>query len=253
MQNPAYFQHDFSFGTGLDLNLDHNRDWSYFDQRQGSMDSERSLSNPYATVQPQTTPLAWASNMVHQGPTSAYAQQPTSFPRSYSSNWPLQSWGQADQSYTPGEETSPGLLPIQRPTDDPNINMQSSGQSEVNDTGKELVGMGLYDLPDSSQSFLLTGAQSSTGKGLKLEETFQPPEADEDDEDDNMSSDEESPDEPPNAQDQQWSVQTGNQLMPDLSGQSFFFDDDETYTNEWWYPPLKQSAVQGTNFGYGWL
>lgn len=249
MQKPAYFQHDFSFGTGSDLNLSNNQDWGYFDQRQGSMGSEQSLSNPYTTVQSQT----WTSDMAQQAPTYVYAQQPTSFPRTYSSDWPLHSWTQPDQSYTPGEEASPNLLPIQRPIDDTNIIMQSPGHSEGNDTGKELVGMGLYDLPDSSQSFLLTGAQPSTGKGLKLEETFQPPEADEDDEDDNVSSDDESPDEPPAAQDQPWAVQTGNQLMPDLSGQSFFFDDDETYTNEWWYPPLKQSAVQGTNFGYGWL
>ena len=115
--------------------------------------------------------------------------------------------------------------------------------------------MGLYDPPDISQSLLLTGTQPSTGKGLKLEETFQPLEAEEDDEDDITSSDDEGPDEPPIAQDQQWSMQTSNQPVPDLSGQSFFLDENETYeyTNEWWYPPLKQSAVQGTTFGYEWL
>lgn len=70
---------------------------------------------------------------------------------------------------------------------------------ESEDEGEILVGMGLYDAPDkyeadpglnnyrSSLSSLLGGGaprlRDSPGKGLKLEETWQPPESDDEEED----------------------------------------------------------------------
>ncbi|CAI4210229.1 unnamed protein product [Parascedosporium putredinis] len=71
---------------------------------------------------------------------------------------------------------------------------------ESEDEGEILVGMGLYDAPEkceadpglnnyrSTLSSLLGGGapklNESPGKGLKLEETWQPPETDDEDEDD---------------------------------------------------------------------
>lgn len=76
---------------------------------------------------------------------------------------------------------------------------------ESEDEGEILVGMGLYDAPDkyeadpglnnyrSSLSSLLGGApklQDSPGKGLKLEETWQPPESDDEEDEDEEEDDE---------------------------------------------------------------
>ncbi|KAL9579186.1 MAG: hypothetical protein Q9212_005254 [Teloschistes hypoglaucus] len=104
---------------------------------------------------------------------------------------------------------------------------------------KELVGMGLYDGPGRRElsslnsspdhiSHLLTEPQ---GKGLKLEETWQPPDEDGDEgEEDGYSTDE--------AEDDLPSVPAANEgpptLVPtygDLSNQSFFFDGDDAYPN----------------------
>lgn len=73
---------------------------------------------------------------------------------------------------------------------------------ESEDEGEVLVGMGLYDAPEkceadpglnnyrSTLSSLLGGGapklNESPGKGLKLEETWQPPETDDEDEDDEV-------------------------------------------------------------------
>lgn len=119
--------------------------------------------------------------------------------------------------------------------------------------------MGLYDPPDNPTS-LLAGGFGGTGKGLKLEETWQPP-ADADDDDDepedggnDASSDEEEDEEPPPADDRQWPLPNGGLLPTDMSGQSFFFDgDDETCSDEWWYQQLKYPTATNTGYGYGWL
>jgi hypothetical protein len=71
--------------------------------------------------------------------------------------------------------------------------------------GEILVGMGLYDVPDkydedvglnnyrTTLSSLLGGSrgQESPGKGLKLEETWEPPESEEEDDDDDDDDEEE--------------------------------------------------------------
>lgn len=181
-----------------------------------------------------------------------------------SQNEPV-SWYLQDLSHMVQAQLQPppysDFLPIQYPpalqqpasepdTQDHSLNRQKS---------KELIGMGLYDPPDNSTS-LLAGGLLSTGKGLKLEETWQPP-ADDDDEDDepeeagnDASSDEEDEEEPPPADDQQWPLPSGGLLPTNMSGQSFFFDDDdETCTNEWWYQQLKYPTVTEGGYGYGWL
>lgn len=100
--------------------------------------------------------------------------------------------------------------------------------------GDVLVGMGLYD-PPNYESMLTSGF----GKGLKLQETWQPPEDAED------SSDDESADEPaeqtkPISQ-RYWSPPT---TQTTTSG--------SMYVNEW-YHQLKRPTAHATGLGYGWL
>ena len=122
---------------------------------------------------------------------------------------------------------------------------------------RELIGMGLYDPPGSTPPSFGFGRE---GKGLKLEEEWEPPEPPDDDDDiDNeadqeSSADEEETPDPPKAQEQQWGMQASILPPPtNLSGKTFFFDDDDTITNEWWYQQLKKPTVQDAGIGYGWL
>ncbi|KAI4131494.1 MAG: hypothetical protein LQ347_002964 [Umbilicaria vellea] len=119
---------------------------------------------------------------------------------------------------------------------------------------KELVGMGLYDSPDQDHvSSLLFGDDSgcrpfcgtlqprheSVGKGLKLEETWQPPTGLDDEEEDEVEDE----------ADEDCSTDEGEEELPyligageqqavlppygNLSNRTFFFDDnDENFTNE---------------------
>lgn len=146
-----------------------------------------------------------------------------------------------------------------------------SDDADMEDSGKELVGMGLYDLPEPSLSWS-DGLIERTGKGLKLEETWQPPEEDEDDnnseagddEDEDAgdaSSDDGSVEElsqpPPPPPQSANAIQQGvskPRVQGNMEGQSFFFDEDETYTKEWWFQQLRQPALPVRDAGgYGWL
>jgi len=120
----------------------------------------------------------------------------------------------------------------------------------------ELIGMGLYDPPEPPGSWLLSGTPPS-GKGLKLEETWQPPPTEEEHEEvDDESSEEEEDEGPPQVYDhQRWSA-TQPAVMPiqNLNGHSFFFDDDEAaVSHEWWYHQMKYPNTQPAGIGYGWL
>lgn len=136
----------------------------------------------------------------------------------------------------------------------------------MEDSGKELIGMGLYDLPDSSLDWM-SPVGEATGKGLKLEETWQPPEEDEDEDEDAEDEGEE------DDQDDDASSVDGEEDLPpppvlvastnhdkanqarNLEGQSFFFDEDDSVSKEWWYQHLRQPSipVRDTGYGYGWL
>lgn len=132
------------------------------------------------------------------------------------------------------------------------------------DDGEKLVALGLYDLPESATSW--TGFAEATGKGLKLEETWQPPEGDDEEEEEEDADDAssaasmEEPSPPLPAVDEktqqlQLPVQVKPQTLGSMEGQSFFFDDEESVNKEWWYQQLKQPqvATRGNGLGYGWL
>ena len=110
----------------------------------------------------------------------------------------------------------------------------------VSKKSKELVGMGLYDDKNGSMFSVnnATSTQSpdrfanhraSVGKGLKLEETWQPPSDDPTDEVEDSSSDE-CEDDFPVAPPLQRRPQVISEFK-DLSNQTFFFESDDHYSN----------------------
>ena len=129
------------------------------------------------------------------------------------------------------------FAPVQAPPKGTQRSRASDKAQISKKKSKELVGMGLYDdkesdfMSDLNSALNQDPSRDSLGKGLKLEETWQPPNEDEDEDDgDAYSTDEaeefeEIPPEPVP------SIAPGTQkpFYPhtDLSNQSFFFDEDE--------------------------
>lgn len=196
--------------------------------------------------------------------TQSYAVSAYSTPTTEPMPWYLTQWARENEAEVSSSRNgSTDFLPIQRPSsheDDPDED------EEMEDSGKELVGMGLYDLPEPSLSWNSSSLVEGTGKGLKLEETWQPPEEDEEDEDEedeagaeanDASSDDGSIEELPVAKEDTIlpMLDAKPQALTNLDGQSFFFDDGESYTKEWWYQQLKQPSmpVRDAGLGHGWL
>lgn len=158
------------------------------------------------------------------------------------------------------QQEASDFLPIQHPPA-PESNTAEVKQNEE-EGGKELVALGLYDTPEPGLSLLAEGI----GKGLKLEEEWQPPAEDKDDEEasDDEASDDGSVEElPPVAAPQpttQLSVYSEKPQQPaNLMGQSFFFEEDPS--NNWWYsqmgmqptPTAVPVPMQEQGLGYEWL
>lgn len=150
---------------------------------------------------------------------------------------------------------STDFLPIQHP---------NTRDDEMEDGSEKLVALGLYDLPETSSTW--TVFTEATGKGLKLEETWQPPEDEDEGEDadgaDDASSEasleEPSPPLPSVSQQSQQLQLPGHvkaHMSGNMEGQSFFFDDDESVSKEWWFQQLRQPSlpVRENGLGYGWL
>lgn len=186
-----------------------------------------------------------AANQLQQTNMSTAGEYPDFSPMAYST----QTWAEslsAFPSYT--TPPTPDFLPIQHPSDLWQGYMSSSSPPILKKPSKELVGMGLYDTP-SKDSFALDSVMGShlggmanshsqpesTGKGLKLEETWQPPEDEDGSEAGGEGTDEESS--PVGQADKKGAAgpkHAGVQDVSfstygDLSNQSFFFDNDEVY------------------------
>lgn len=169
---------------------------------------------------------------------------------SYSSmDLPGTGWSQSSTDFAnfPAPQT-PDFLPIQFPSE-PLQNKEDVSPPILKKKSKELVGMGLYDRPDQdsvSSLDLLTRfstQRESMGKGLKLEETWQPPQDTEDEE--------EVEDEAEEEEEEAYSTDEADEdVLPivtptsdaraptafypacgDLSNQTFFFDSDDPYAN----------------------
>lgn len=196
---------------------------------------------------------SWQSMPQH---TPGYVHSAVNTPTTEPLPWYLQQWAQKNQAQTwmNSRNGSSDFLPIQHPT-------EQDDEMEDEDDGEKLVALGLYDTPEPSHTW--GGLVEATGKGLKLEETWQPPEDDdeegeEDDASSEASVEEPSPPLPPvhqQAQHLHMPVHVKSQTPGSMEGQSFFFDDDETVSKEWWFQQYKQPSmpVRDTEFGYGWL
>ena len=158
-------------------------------------------------------------------------------------------WPQVEPDFIVDHQTSqapPDYLPVQDPPYIPpklHINTVSHVRKK---RSKELVGMGLYDNEDHDLISTLNSATSeapnreSVGKGLKLEETWQPPndddeEDDGEDDDEGYSTDEaeEVEEDPSILASKSSDAQTAfYPTYGDLSNQSFFFSDDDQYPSE---------------------
>ncbi|KAF1921383.1 hypothetical protein BDU57DRAFT_553550 [Ampelomyces quisqualis] len=196
----------------------------------------------------------------HQTP--SYVHSSTNTPSTEPLPWYLQKWAQQnhDQAMMRSHNASLDFLPMQHPaTQDEEMEDQS---------GEKLVALGLYDLPEPSLTW--GGREQATGKGLKLEETWQPPvEEDEEGEEEEEAEDaaddassvaSEEPSPPlPSVNDRtrqlQLPVHMKTHTPGSMDGQTFFFDDDETVSKEWWFHQVKQPSMPGRDngLGYGWL
>lgn len=180
----------------------------------------------------------------------SYSMSAYSTPSTEPMPWYLSDWARKNQHQTATSQNgSTDFLPIQHPAEE----NDADEDEEMEDSGRELVGMGLYDMPESLSGW---SAVESTGKGLKLEETWQPPEVEEDDAEDDASSDDGSVADPQAMEEVSDQKSQLTMVKPaNLEGQSFFFDEDENYTKEWWYQQLKQPSmpVRDAGIGYGWL
>ena len=192
----------------------------------------------------------WQSAPQH---TPAYEHSALNTPATEILPWYLQQWAQNNQAQAfDSHNGSTDFLPIQYPVE--------QDQVMEEDDGEKLVALGLYDTPELSSTW--GGLTEGTGKGLKLEETWQPPEEDEEEEDDDddasseASVEEPSPPLPPaHQQTQHLPVHVKAQTPGSMEGQSFFFDEDESVSKEWWFQQVKQSSIpaRDAGLGYGWL
>lgn len=162
-------------------------------------------------------------------------------PYSYDASTLAQVWGFPPNNFTTyAAPTSPSFLPIQIPSEGI-CDAQAASKPPISvKKSAELVGMGLYDDKNGSMFASLdtvgdgaSGLRDSLGKGLKLEETWEPPSKDHDEgdnADEGYSTDDAEEELPvaPAAQEAQ------AQIFPaygDLSNQTFFFDSDEQNGN----------------------
>jgi hypothetical protein len=217
-----------------------------------SLSTRNSMFEPRSQSTYYESDYSWQSGVQQETP---YVHSAVNTPTTEPLPWYLQQWAQKNQEQTGMTSlASTEFLPIQHPT--------AQDEEMQDDSGEKLVALGLYDLPESSPSW--SGFENTTGKGLKLEETWQPPvEEDEDDEDvadDASSVASEEPSPPLHAvhdhtQQLQLPVQVKSQTPGSMEGQSFFFDDDETVSKEWWFQQMKQPTMpmRDNGLGYGWL
>lgn len=203
---------------------------------------------PYA-VGPDIYPYGPLSLSDPSANSSFYTRRGFYNPQDSSSVHSYNSWsgGPAAATFDVTTPSTPDILPIQHPPHPAVSSNWHQGSQLAKQSSKELVGMGLYDVPDSSTSFGSVGEPlqyfllsqtgpyplyQPTGKGLKLEETWQPPAAEEnlDQADENYSSDG-SEDEPPRASVHQGAPQVQLPLPtgPDLSNHTFYFENEDTY------------------------
>ncbi|KAF2439058.1 hypothetical protein P171DRAFT_448569 [Karstenula rhodostoma CBS 690.94] len=231
VQGSDFYSYSSSNSMGADATHQHPTYMTGYEAHRGSQDSDSS----WQTQQSQ-------QSYFHSYSTPATEPMP----------WYLQEWARKNQEQAAASQNgSMEFLPIQHPTEPE----EQQADASMENSGKELIGMGLYDVSDSSLDWT-SPLGEATGKGLKLEETWQPPDEDEDDDDDDDASSDDGEEElPPPPAPMAPVVSAKAQPAGNMEGQSFFFDEDENISKEWWYQHLKQPSmpVRDAGYGYGWL
>ncbi|KAL8770971.1 MAG: hypothetical protein Q9209_003390 [Squamulea sp. 1 TL-2023] len=197
----------------------------------------------------------------------SFIQQDGETPYSYDSSiadLPTADLSQITTDYaTYSSQQTPDTFQIQARSSAPQYVQSLLPPTVTKQRSKELVGMGLYDGPSRRELSTLNVSRDHTGqllaepqgKGLKLEETWQPPNDDgHDAEEEAYSTDEAEEDLPPAPVLQE----AQSALLPatygDLSNQSFFFDSDDPFTDYMSFDPgaqncqAKMSDIPSQNF-----
>jgi hypothetical protein len=218
---------------------------------QDSMMAMSMASTPMAP-EPYTVSSAW-EQMMSSTPSTSMATYPAVpyDPMPYQLQQGLQQGLQHMAPATSNPSDEADFLPIQYPQDDSKLSPTPDNKS-LKSGGKVLIGMGLYDPPENRPTFVGSTLLQGTGKGLKLEETFQPPsEQDNEDPVEDVGSDEEEEELPnPNATQ---STEPEASVSVNMSGQSFLFEEDDAYANEWLFQQFRYpERVQGTTLGLSW-
>ena len=189
----------------------------------------------------------YSYNMPEQ-PLYEFVSQAPIYDSYTASTYQVPQWPQVEPEYSINSQTTqPNLdfLPLMSSEKTPQKVSVTTIPQLPKKGSKELVGMGLYD--DEDKDFISTlnsaisfdSGRDSLGKGLKLEETWEPRKDDEDTgnegaEEGYSSEEVEEVDEIPAVQSTtQPGIQTA--LYPtygDLSNQSFFFSEDEQYATD---------------------
>ncbi|KAL8717835.1 MAG: hypothetical protein Q9225_004958 [Loekoesia sp. 1 TL-2023] len=199
--------------------------------QQSTSDNSLEYTNSSSFYQPPM--YDYSTLFPHQDTTlsSTYLQYPSSLQMTDPSQVP------SDYAIYSTQHT-PNLFSSQYVCNPPQYVQSPNPPQITKQRSKELVGMGLYDgpsrkelsTPDTSADRISQLLVPPQGKGLKLEETWQPRDEDADEnEEEGSSADEAEEDLPPALA--QAEVQPS--LFPtygDLSNQSFFFDTDDPYT-----------------------
>ncbi|KAK4690567.1 hypothetical protein P7C71_g6249, partial [Lecanoromycetidae sp. Uapishka_2] len=199
----------------------------------------------YGMHEPAPTPIynPYASYDVSQQPQYQYTSQALAYDPYAPISYHMQQWSQL-QPYLASQppQAPPEYLPVHNAANDPPEVEVNTRPRLARRGSKELVSIGLYD-NDASDLSALTSAvgsdpnRDSLGKGLKLEETWQPPNDEDEEDEEGYSTDEgEEMDEVPPVLPTSTASEIQTSFYPptygDLSNQSFFFNEDDQYASE---------------------
>ncbi|KAH8427218.1 uncharacterized protein LDX57_004932 [Aspergillus melleus] len=205
----------------------------------------------------QVDPIAWDTNEAHTSSINQPMSDNWAFDMmSMNNSMPSADVGGSGYASAPSSgclsgPSTPDFLPIQQP-DDNSLPLSAAPKPKVEE---ELVGMGLYNHPES---LFETSFEGLPGKGLKLEETFTPSaenEADDTKDAENEDDDEQETGTEQNPAHIQPSLYQPVKSTGNMMHKSFFFDDDDLDQHA--VPASQQIFNLGSqpcmNYGYGWI
>lgn len=219
--------------------------WAVNDYTMASSHSQAPMMYQHSNTTVDRSMAVYASQVDAAWSSYLHGQSiPHSTNQSYGTTSYISSVSQLKPTYQTEHEHSQSIL-VQHTTQQDQDWEDDSRDDFQREQSTELIGLGLYDPPGTTLPFMHTN-----GKGLKLEETWQPPEDMEDADADEESEDEE--EEPPRPEDAP--LPQASLPVVNMSGQSFFFDEEDAgLKNEWWYHQLKNPIPQAGTLGCGWI